>query len=57
MSSYAIFHRGAHVRGGGGGGNVLHSRKTDDIRLKQWAIQLITRGLRIDFPHTMNFGP
>ena len=23
MSSYAIFHRGAHVRGGGG--NVLHS--------------------------------
>ena len=23
MSSYAIFHRGAHVRGGGGGGGEM----------------------------------
>ena len=24
MSSYAIFHRGAHVRGGGGGGGMSY---------------------------------
>ena len=40
MSSYAIFHRGAHVRGGGGG-NVLHSENIHDKSLNSKDMAII----------------